>query len=56
MEQKFIDNINKKHPTIKFEFTYSRTSITFLGTKVYKNENGTLCTTSIENQVIAVIS
>ena len=26
---KFIDNLNKKHPTIKLEFTYSRTSITF---------------------------
>ena len=42
---KFIDNLNQKHPTIKFEFTYSRTSITFLDTKVYKNENETLCTT-----------
>ena len=41
---KFIDNLNQKHPTIKFEFTYSRTSTTFLDTKVYKNENGTLCT------------
>ena len=42
---KFIDNLNQKHPTIKFEFTYSRTSITFLDTKAYKNENGALCTT-----------
>ena len=42
---KFIANLKQKHPTIKFEFTYSRTSITFLDTKVYKNENGTLCTT-----------
>ena len=42
---KVIDNLTQKHPTIKFEFTYSRTSITFLDTKVYKNENGTLCTT-----------
>ena len=41
----FIDNLNQKHPTIKFEFTYSRTSITFLDTKAYINENGTLCTT-----------
>ena len=30
---------------MKFEFTYSRTSITFLDTKKYKNGNGTLCTT-----------
>ena len=42
---KFIDNLNQKHPTIKFEFNYSRTSITFLDTKVYTNENGTLFTT-----------
>ena len=42
---KFIDNLNQKHPTIKFEFNYSRTSINFLDTKVYTNENGTLFTT-----------
>ena len=33
------------YPTMKFEFTYSRTSITFLDAKVFKNKNGTLCTT-----------
>ena len=43
---KFIDNLNQKHPTIKFKFTYSRTSITFLDNKAYKNKNGTLCTTT----------
>ena len=42
---KFIDNLNQKHLRIKFEFTYCGTSITFLDTRVYKNENGTLCTT-----------
>ena len=42
---KFIDNLNIKYPAIKFEFTYSGTSISFLVTKVYKNENGTLCNT-----------
>ena len=41
----FTDDLNQKHPIIKFEFAYSRTSITFLDTKLYKNENGTLCTT-----------
>ena len=41
---KFIDNLNQKHPTIKFEFTYFRTSIIFLDTKVFKSENGKLCT------------
>ena len=35
--------LNKKHPTIKLEITFS-TSITFLDTKIYKNENETLCT------------
>ena len=34
-----------KNPTMKFEFTYSRTSITLLDAKVFKNKNGTLCTT-----------
>ena len=42
---KFTHNLNQKHPTIKFELTYSRTTITFSDIKVYKNENGTLCTT-----------
>ena len=26
---KFMDNLNQKHPTTKFEFTYFKTSITF---------------------------
>ena len=43
---KFTDNLNQKHLSIKFEFTYSRISITFLDTKVCENENTrTLCTT-----------
>ena len=50
----FIDNYNQKHPTIKFEFPYFRTSITFLDAKVHNNENGTLL--SIENQEVAIIS
>ena len=41
----FIHNLNQKHTKIKFKFTYSRTSTTFLDTKVYKNENETLSTT-----------
>ena len=48
---KFIDNLNQKHPLIKFEFTYSRTSIPFLN---MKKERFVLL--SIENQVIAIIS
>ena len=42
---KFTDDLNQKHLTIKFEFTYARTGITFLNTKLYKNENRTLSTT-----------
>ena len=38
---KFIHGLNQKHPTIKLEFT---TIVTFLDTKVCKNENRTLCT------------
>ena len=54
---KFIDNLNQKYPTIKFQFTYSRTSITFLDTKEYKNEiGGHRALLSTENQVITVIS
>ena len=47
---KFIDIINQNYPTIKFEFIYSRNSITFLDTKVYKNKNGTLCTNIYRKQ------
>ena len=34
-----------KQSTIKLEFIYSRTSITFFDTRIYKSENGTLCRT-----------
>ena len=53
---KFIDNLNQNHPTIKFEFTFSKISIIFLDNKVYKNENGSCALLSIEKQVITVIS
>ena len=42
---KLIDNLNKKHSTKKFELTYSRTSITSLDSKLYKNQNKIPCTT-----------
>ena len=38
-------NLNRDHPTIKFGFKYSKTSITFLDIKIHKNQNGILCTT-----------
>ena len=42
---RFIGNFNKKHLTIKFESTYSKSSITVLDTKIYKNRNGIFCST-----------
>ena len=35
----FMSNLNKKHPSIKFEFEYSQTKIEFLDVLVYKNHN-----------------
>lgn len=35
----FIDNINLKHPTIKFDYSYSPTAIPFLDTIVYIQDN-----------------
>lgn len=41
----FLEELNQLHPTIKFTAKYSKTSIEFLDTKVYKSENGKLHTT-----------
>ena len=35
--QVFIKKLNNCHPTIKFDFKFSKTSIEFLDTTVYKN-------------------
>ena len=44
--QEFIKKLNNCHPTIKFDFKYSKTSIEFLDTTVYKNkEQNKLLTT-----------
>ena len=42
----FIGNLNKKHSTLKFEFTYFKTSLPFLDTEIYKKQNGILCNTT----------
>ena len=34
----FITRLNSRHPTIKFDFKYSKSSIKFLETKIYKNK------------------
>ena len=41
----FISDLNKKHPSIKFEFKYSQTKIEFLDVLVYKDHNNMLQTT-----------
>ena len=43
--QHFLDTLNTLHPTIKFDAKYSKTSVEFLDTKVYKSSNGKLQTT-----------
>ena len=45
MESELIEFIGSLHPTIKFEFTYSKSIITFLYARIYKNQNEILCTT-----------
>ena len=41
----FIEDLNRLHPTIKFDAKYSRTSVEFLDTRVYKSNDGKLQTT-----------
>ena len=42
----FITRLNSRHPTMKFDFKYSKPSIEFLDTKIYKNkEKNKLLTT-----------
>ena len=41
----FMNDLNKKHPSIKFEFKYSKTKIEFLDVLVYKDQNNILQTT-----------
>ena len=44
--QEFIKKLNNRHPIIKFDFKFSKTSIEFLDTTVYKNkEQNKLLTT-----------
>lgn len=41
----FIHQLNTLHPTIKFDAKYSKTSIEFLDTQIYKSTDGKLQTT-----------
>ena len=38
----FMSDLNKKHPSIKFEFKYSQTKIEFPDVLVYKDHNNML--------------
>ena len=52
-EQKLLDfmnDLNKKHRSIKFEFKYSQTQIKFLDVLVYKDHNSMLQTTIYRKQ------
>ena len=40
----FMSDLNKKHPSIKFEFKYSQTKIEFLDVLAYKDRNNVLQT------------
>ena len=47
-EQELLDimnDLNKKHPSIKFEFRYSLTKIELLDVLVHRDQNNTLQTT-----------
>ena len=44
----FMSSLNKKHPSIKFEFKYSQTKIGFLDVLVYKGHNNKLQTTLLK--------
>ena len=41
----FLEKLNSKHKTVKFEHKISHSKILFLDTLIYKNKNNTLQTT-----------
>ena len=41
----FMSDLDKKHPSIKFEFNYSKTKMEFVDVLVYKDHNIMLQTT-----------
>ena len=48
--QDFMSDLNKKHPSIKFEFKYSPTKIEFLDALVCKDQNNMLQKTIYRKQ------
>ena len=54
---KFLNELNTKHKSIKFEYQISKTSITFLDTEVYiKNTNTKIYRKKIDRQTFLNIS
>ena len=49
----FLENLNSKHKTIKFEHNISRSNISFLDTLIYKDKNSTLQTTLYRKPTIS---
>ena len=45
----FINKMNKKHHSIKFDFKFFKEKIEYLGTLVYKDHNNRLQTTLYKN-------
>lgn len=41
----FVEDLNKLHPTIKFDAKHSKTTVEFLDTRIYKSKDGKLQTT-----------
>ena len=49
----FLENLDKKHKTIKFEHNISRINISFLDTLIYKDKNNALQTTFYQKPLIS---
>ena len=45
-----MSDLNKKHPSFKFEFKYSQTKIELLDVLAYKDQNNMLQTTIYRNK------
>ena len=46
-----MSDLNKKHPSIKFEFRYSQTKVQYLDVLIYKDQNNMLQTTIYRKQI-----
>ena len=51
----FMNDLNKRHSSIKFEFKYSQTKTEFLDVLVYKDHNNMLQTTVYREQITLML-